>query len=277
MIALRQLNDSIRPSSNNATDRLLSRMNTLSNPPEPDVPQVATADGTNILRASFSPDHIQALQNIADFDRRLSLLETALGNVETLRSAPDTAYEKPIIPSIVSLDKQITLLSSTSGSTLDTASAKVKALLDETQKLTEARRAAKAAQDETIAGQNRYRHSRDMTQDTRPSLAVEIDAEQASKIDALYGTLPTIESLAPLLPPVLDRLKSLRTLHADAASASQNLSQVESRQDTMAGELKSWREGLDRLEEMMKQGEQTMMANMSSVEGWVKELEGRMK
>lgn len=227
------------------------------------------------VQVSLPPERVQVLRDIADFDKRLSSLESALGYVGN-SSSPDPMTEKPIIPLIISLDKQISLLSSTSGSTLDTVNEKVRALLQETQRVEQARKAAKAAQDDSMPGQNRYRLSRDASRDARPS-STEIDAELASKINALYGTLPSIESLAPLLPPVLERLRSLRALHADAASASQNLSRVESRQDEMEGELKSWKEGLENLEGMMKQGEQTMRENMGSIEGWVKELEGRMK
>lgn len=103
------------------------------------------------------------------------------------------------------------------------------------------------------------------------------DPEQISKINALYGTLSTIESLSPLLPSVLDRLRSLRAIHADAATASQNLTLVESRQADMAEEIRSWREGLERMEGMVTKGEESMTGNAEMVEGWVRELEGRME
>ena len=102
------------------------------------------------------------------------------------------------------------------------------------------------------------------------------NASQVAKINALYGTLPTIEGLSPLLPSLLDRLRSLRAIHADAATASEGLERVERRQTEMADDIKRWKEGLEKVEKAMKQGETVMGGNMKVVEGWVKELEQKM-
>ncbi|TKA54220.1 hypothetical protein B0A49_10375, partial [Cryomyces minteri] len=98
-----------------------------------------------------------------------------------------------------------------------------------------------------------------------------------AKINALYGTLSTIESLSPLLPSVIDRLRALRALHASAATASETLDAVEKRQDDMATEIGRWSEGLQKVETTMKRGEEAMAGNLSTVEGWVRDLETRMK
>ena len=45
---------------------------------------------------------------------------------------------------------------------------------------------------------------------------------------------------------------------------------------SQAEDLQIWREGLEKVERKLKEGEQTMIGNMSTVEGWVKELEGRI-
>jgi nuclear migration protein JNM1 len=75
----------------------------------------------------------------------------------------------------------------------------------------------------------------------------------------------------------LDRLRSLRAIHADAATASESLDRTEKKQAEMAGDIKKWREGLEKVEEAMKQGESVMSGNMKVVEGWVKELEQKME
>jgi nuclear migration protein JNM1 len=103
------------------------------------------------------------------------------------------------------------------------------------------------------------------------------DPEQIAKVNALYGTLATIESLSPMLPAVLDRLRSLRAIHADAATASESLGRVEKRQEDMGTEIQRWREGLEKVEAAMLEGEKTMGGNMTVVEGWVKELEAKME
>jgi nuclear migration protein JNM1 len=132
--------------------------------------------------------------------------------------------------------------------------------------LDEARKSAKVAQEDLRAASG----------DSKMEDDDDIDSEQVAKINALYGTLATIEHLSPMLPSLLDRLRSLRAIHADAATASETLEKVAKGQEDMAGDIRKWREGLEKVEQAIKQGEQTMGGNMKAVEGWVKDLEERM-
>ncbi|KAF3346116.1 Sterol regulatory element-binding protein 2 [Verticillium dahliae VDG2] len=159
--------------------------------------------------------------------------------------------------------RQIVTLSQASTSNLDAITRRVRTLTQEAHQLEKARQGAKAARESLGGG--------------TPSSAEDAeDSEQTAKINALYGTLPTIESLAPLLPPLLDRLRSLRAVHADAASASEILERIEKQQADMTADMKQWREGLDKVEEAVREGGATMSGNMKVIEGWVKDLEGRV-
>lgn len=100
--------------------------------------------------------------------------------------------------------------------------------------------------------------------------------EQATKIQALYATLPTIQSLHPLLPSVLERLRSLRAIHAGAAQAAESLDEIERRQAEMNREVDAWHDGLRVVEEKMGQGESAMKGNIELVEPWVRDLERRL-
>ncbi|KAE8442702.1 hypothetical protein EG329_002947 [Mollisiaceae sp. DMI_Dod_QoI] len=213
---------------------------------------------------TYAPTYQQshALAKAADFDTRLALLEKALGISPT--NLPTNATPRAILPSLETLQRQISLITESSPSSLDSISRRVRTLTQEAEKLEESRRAAKAAQDALRAAGG-------------DAISEEGgDSEQVAKINALYGTLSTIENLAPLLPPLLDRLRSLRAIHADAATASESLAKVEERQSQMAEDIKKWREGLEKVETAMKQGETVMSGNMKVVEGWVKELEQKM-
>lgn len=221
---------------------------------------------------TYAPTYQQshALAKAADFDARLSLVETLLG-VETIHlPTQDRSPYSAVLPTLDKLDHQISTLSSSTNFSLDLVERKVKQLLQDTQKLAEARTSARAAQDALNMSMEIA------VVDTTLVKEAELP-EKNSKINALYGTLPTIDSLAPLLPSVLDRLKSLQSVHAGAASASQNLLKLEAQQQSMGEELKSWREGLEKVEKAVEQGEQTMMGNAKVVEAWVKELEDRMR
>ncbi|KAF7936448.1 uncharacterized protein EAE97_007814 [Botrytis byssoidea] len=212
---------------------------------------------------TYAPTYQQshALAKAADFDGRLALLEKVLGLNSTMES---TSSSTAVLPTLDILERQVSILTESTPSSLDSISRRVRTLTQEAEKLEESRKSARAAKDSlTSAGG-----------ETAPEDGQ--DSEQISKINALYGTLPTIENLAPLLPSLLDRLRSLRAIHGDAATASENLDRVEQRQVEMSNDIKKWQEGLEKVEEAIKQGETVIGGNMKVVEGWVKDLEDKM-
>lgn len=216
---------------------------------------------------TYAPTYQQshALAKAADFDARLAVLERALGlNPMELTTSNANGTPKAILPTLDTLHRQFSLLSESTPSSLDSISRRVRTLAQEAERLEESRKAAKGAQDALRAAGG------DVAEEGE-------DSEQVAKINALYGTLPTIENLSPLLPSLLDRLRSLRAIHADAATASEGLERVEKRQTEMADDIKRWRDGLENVEEAMKQGETVVGANMKVVEGWVKDLEQKME
>jgi nuclear migration protein JNM1 len=250
--------------------KALSSTISTSSPPLPQVaPQKAGDPATYTV--TYAPDYQQkhALAKAADFDSRLTLLENSLGiNLATIPSLDSKGVPTAILPTIDNLQRQVSILSESSPSSLDSISRRVRTLIQESERLDEARRSAKVAQDELRASGG----------DVNVAEGSELgDSEQVAKINALYGTLSTIESLSPLLPSLLDRLRSLRAIHADAATASQNLERIAKRQEDMEVEIKKWQQGLEKIEDAMKQGEETIGGNMKVVEGWVKELEEKME
>ena len=229
---------------------------------------------------SYAPNYDQehALAKIADFDARLTLLENVLGLDTIALPTQPRPHAKAVLPTLEHIDRQISMISTSTDLKIDSTSRRVRQLTQDAQKLTESRKAAKAAQEALSNSRNippRPSSSSQTDADVQNMPSIE-DPEQISKINALYGTLPTIEALSPMLPPLLDRLRSLRSVHAEAAGAQQGLARIESRQEAMAEDLRSWRAGLEKVEEMFEQGQKTMGGNMGAIEGWVKELEERM-
>ncbi|KAG7117011.1 Molybdopterin synthase sulfur carrier subunit like protein [Verticillium longisporum] len=231
-------------------------------PPQPQAgteaqPEGLPATGTVSYTITYAPTYEQshALAKAADFDRRLVLLEKGIGiGSAALPEADTNGLPRAILPTLDALQRQIVTLSQASTSNLDAITRRVRTLTQEAHQLEKARQGAKAAR-ESLGGGS-------------PSSAEDAeDSEQTAKINALYGTLPTIESLAPLLPPLLDRLRSLRAVHADAASASEILERIEKQQADMTADMKQWREGLDKVEEAVREGGATMSGNMKVIEG----------
>ncbi|KAJ9157393.1 Dynactin subunit 2-A [Pleurostoma richardsiae] len=217
---------------------------------------------------TYEPTYEQshALAKAADFDRRLVLLEKAIGvGSSALPELDAGGLPRAIAPTLETLQKQISTLSDASTSSLDTISRRVRTLIQEADQLEKARRQAKAAQ-EALAS----------TGAAPAEAAGPDDSEQTAKINALYGMLPTIENLTPLLPPLLDRLRSLRAIHSDAATAGETLDRIEKNQAEMAADIKQWREGLEKMEAAVREGEGSMKGNVKVMEGWVKDLEEKM-
>ncbi|KAK3904326.1 Dynamitin-domain-containing protein [Staphylotrichum tortipilum] len=223
--------------------------------------------------ASYRPPHAasyeqtHALAKAADFDSRLVILEKALSvGSAAMPELDSNGLPRAIIPLLEHLHKQVSALSEASVPSLDSISRRVRALTQEAENLEKARRNAKTAQEALSS--------------TGAAPAAEggapYDPEHTAKINALYGTLPTIENLSPLLPPLLDRLRSLRMIHADAAMAAETLSTLEKKQAEMAGEIQQWREGLEKVEGAVRGGDATMIKNMDVMANWVKDLEEKM-
>jgi nuclear migration protein JNM1 len=232
-------------------------------------PQTSQGTGDPVTyTVTYAPTYQQshALAKAADFDGRLVLLEKALGiSPSELPSLNGSSTPKAILPTLDTLQRQISVISESTPSSLDSISRRVRTLTQEAERLEESRKAAKTAQDVLKAAGG------DVASEEGE------DSEQVAKINALYGTLSTIENLAPLLPSLLDRLRSLRAIHADAATASESLERMEKKQAEMASDIKKWREGLEKVEEAMKNGETVMSGNLKVVEGWVKDLEQKME
>jgi nuclear migration protein JNM1 len=101
--------------------------------------------------------------------------------------------------------------------------------------------------------------------------------DHEAKINALYGTLPSIDKLAPAVPLVLERLRTLRLLHTSAWQADQVLSELEARQARQEEEIKKWERQLVIVEKDMEECTKAMHNNIKVVGEDVKRIEGRVE
>ncbi|UPK98568.1 hypothetical protein LCI18_009503 [Fusarium solani-melongenae] len=262
LASLSQVLDEIsKPTGRRVTAQASKVVPPTSQGEKPDVPVGDDATYTVTYAPTYEQSH--ALAKAADFDRRLLMLEKGLGiNASLMPEADVNGLPRAILPTLDSMNKQISTLAEASTANLDTISRRVRTLIQEQEKLNDSREKAKSLREELGRG--------------APTAPAE-ESEQEAKINALYGILPTIENLTPILPPLLDRLRSLRAIHADAATASDTLSRIEQQQTEMAAELKQWNEGLVKIEAAMKEGSVSIENNKKVMEEWVKDLEERME
>ncbi|KAE8351918.1 hypothetical protein BDV28DRAFT_10257 [Aspergillus coremiiformis] len=294
------------PAGSHSAAALLSKKISEPSTGDPDKPDGPTEKVETEIPSATSSG---VLAHAAAFDGRLALVEAAMGISSSsnpfLADGSSDVPLQPVLPALDHLTSRLTTLMnilvgpapvsavptigtappSTTVSTLhlENLSTRVRKLTADTEALASARKravdAAKAAQSARIA--SAALEPSDVS--VSSSSATEVDPaatqrdEQATKIQALYATLPTIQSLHPILPSVLERLRSLRAIHAGAAQASESLDELERRQADMAREIDQWREGLQVVEEKMTQGEAALKSNIALVEPWVRNLEGRLE
>lgn len=253
--------------------------------------------------ASTTTSKISAIAAFAD---RLTALEAALG-LPTIDPSNQTSS---IFPTINSLSSQLSTLTSvlsptttpptTSTSTatppqltnLVALSTRIHALTADADNLTLSRKAALSSLADLHEARLKYNHNRysrlpDGTERRNPLVDInrqenKIDtelflSEQSSKITALYQVLPTITSLQPLLPVVLERLRSLSVIHAGAADARSELDDVMQRQVEMRREVQRWREAVEGVERQMAEMKEGMKENVGVVGGMVRSVDERVK
>jgi nuclear migration protein JNM1 len=193
---------------------------------------------------------------------QLSTISSRLSALETLLGLPLSQSSTPILPTLTHLNSKLNLL--TSQSQIDQLAQRIKTLTTELTKLEEKREQA------------RQRALLD-PEDIQPNTALEEDFESTHKIDALYAALATIDRIAPVVPGVLDRLRAMRIVHADAAGVTSGLKDAAARLGRMEGEIKEWKESIGKVEG----GLNAIVGRIGGVAGRVEEvilgLEGRVK
>ena len=219
------------------------------------------------------PQLAQGLLKMADFDTRLSFLEKSLGLDGSNMPDQATNPPKPLLHTLRTLDQKIETLSDPA-STLDAAQTKTRQLVKDAERLQWLRA---AAAEEDSAASSPPPTSNGLSNGRRTNGgAYADDPERTARVNALYGALPTIEALAPSLPVVLERLRTLRLLHGAAAAAGGTLDGLEQRQAEQAAELAQWRAALAGVEAGLRDGKGALAENVGNVGQWVKELEARV-
>lgn len=190
-------------------------------------------------------DHLMA--QLAAFESRLTDLERGLG----LATLDTTSNYAPLIHTLATLDAQVSFLTSPDAkSHLETLAAEIAA---------EQPPAAASASTNTVLP---AQHTED------PSVA---------QLQSLVALLPTLTAQSEIVPHLLTRLSTLRHIHSGAESASTSLGDLETRQRETEGEIKVWRDGLEKVRDAITAAESGLKVNVDTVEEWVRALEEKVK
>lgn len=101
--------------------------------------------------------------------------------------------------------------------------------------------------------------------------------DDLEKLDTLYSLIPRIDPLIPIIPPLLTRLRSLASLHANASSFAQTIEQLESQTHETAQREGELERVLQRVEEGLRTNAKAVERNWASLEGRVGDLVGRLE
>jgi nuclear migration protein JNM1 len=211
--------------------------------------------GTQIQRNQL--DYV--LNQAADFDKRITQMENSLGlNGNTMPELSDRP-SLPVFATLQTLEQTLGVLGDASTSNLEGAIQHIKKLTADAEQLKATR--ADAA------------HSNSAPTDSN-AIAY---PDQEAKINALYGTLPSIDKLSPILPLVLERLRTLRLVHTSAYQADEVLSALESRQARQEEEIQKWERQLVIVEKDMEKCTVAMHNNIKVVGEDVKRIDARVE
>lgn len=201
------------------------------------------ATGRDVIGSSAD-----TLAKIVAFDSRLASLEAAFGLGAVDLAASSNTSVLPVLPTLSILDQQIALLSNPDH--LSRLESRVQLL-----------------------GSEKPQTNGDAKSEVEAST---LSAEDIVQLRSLHALVPTITNLGPSVLPTIERLKSLRTLHQQAAKSGQFMDDIERRQAETDKDIRAWQDGLSKVEEAIRQAEAGFKSDTAELEKWVHDLETRI-
>lgn len=108
------------------------------------------------------------------------------------------------------------------------------------------------------------------------SVTAPLDPITLSKLDDLFALSARVRPLLPLAPALLQRLRSLATLHASASGFAASLAAVEESQGQVRAGQEEMGKAMESLEESLKANDERLKGNLAAVMGRMEELEKRV-
>lgn len=96
------------------------------------------------------------------------------------------------------------------------------------------------------------------------------------KVDSIYSKLPEMEKVAPIVPLLTLRLRSLHQVHAELAHSVECIGQIDKNISDMDMEMKKWNESLDEVARGIKEHLSVFEQNRAAAETRLSELEARL-
>lgn len=214
--------------------------------------------------------------DLASIDNRVSELESLIGSSSTTldESSPLPA---PLLPLITRLNSQLTLL--TQPRHIDSISRRLKLLLSDLERVS----AASGNTNGSIplgAGTTSLSQSQGKRHNQPADHQTQSDTQNSASSSVRDTLLPTLTRLSPLLPhipQVLSRLRTLSTLHNDAAAFQATLKSMEEEERRIKNVLNDLERAVDAVETSLQENSVVISGNVAGLEKRVEELGRRME
>lgn len=218
------------------------------------------------------PNYNAQIVQLASLEDRISKLEKIIGLAE---ADSFKASYRPVLETLQDLRQRLQLLTSTPAA-LDMAANNLRNLITSIEKL----KSGKATRQPSTTSPSSSGTAPDHPSTSQSELPSVIDANglpvsQAAKIDQLYSKLPVVEKFHILLPKILERLKSLRGIHADAESTNLSVRDMDSVILGLKTDIKNWQSALVSVEEKLTKFETMSSENKKEVKEWIDDLRSR--
>lgn len=260
----------------NDTARLLKRLDEIKRAAmeepgasaAPTTPSSSSAITYELMYTPSIPNDV----SLAAIEQRLHSIESLIGpehaNAPDLQSTPQPSL--PLLATIARLEHQISLLSQPRH--LDTLAKRIKILTAETERAHEAR-----SKDRELSEGRSSSPTRDTEGQSKLPTHTSLSTEQVERLENAFALMPKLEALIPLTPRVLDRLRSLQSVHREStemvAAVKDLTRQVEREEQKRTG----LEEMLGKLDESVSANQQTVSSNMQIVEKRISDLLSRLE
>ncbi|CAO1627684.1 unnamed protein product [Sympodiomycopsis kandeliae] len=191
---------------------------------------------------------------LSTFEERLTHLEKVVGSNSGVLEESQS-LSRPLLPTLARLEHLSTML--TQPRHMDAISKRVKVLVSELDRVHESRQ-------------------RLQQQSPDDSSTKDLDPISVSKLNDLYALSNRLQPLLPLAPQLLNRLRSLATLHSDSSRFSSTLTRLEEEQNELKADQQLLKDSMNAVENSLVENQKKFNTNLETVYQRLEEVQKRI-
>ncbi|TPX31796.1 hypothetical protein SmJEL517_g04965 [Synchytrium microbalum] len=250
--------------------------------------KIARSDQHVTYELYYAPEtaRLTQLSNLGSLESRITNLERVIGisylddglnNGDGNTAMPLLLESGSLMAAMERFETQLTLL--TQPRKLETVSRRVKSITIELERLAEAKK--KEHLESSLALHSSV-YGLDMTGTSHPSQEPPHSAshnnsnDNEQRVKHLFNTLEKLDPIVSLVPHLLSRLQSLRSLHTEAAVFAESLRTLAIEQNHVTESASNIGESVTRLQDAVKDNANVVQSNVEALDARIKSLISRI-